>query len=55
MPGSSCTWLNHLVLGHPISLFPLNFNSDAILGSLVQAILFTWPNNCSHLRRLSFL
>jgi hypothetical protein len=20
------SWLNHLILGHPLSLFPLNFN-----------------------------
>lgn len=45
---SSNTWLNHIVLGHPINLFPLNFKSNTLLSILVLSILFTWLNHCSH-------
>jgi hypothetical protein len=36
---SSSTWQNHLVLGHPIGLFPLNCNSNALLSILVLCIV----------------
>jgi hypothetical protein len=45
---SSGTWLNHFVLGYPISLSPLKYNSDAILVTVVECSLFTWPDHCSH-------
>jgi hypothetical protein len=37
---SLSTWLNHLFLGHTIVLFPLNFNSNALLATLVLAFRF---------------
>jgi hypothetical protein len=45
---SCSTWLNHFVVDHPMGLFLLNFNSNALLGILVQSILFKYPNHCSH-------
>jgi hypothetical protein len=35
---SSTTWLNHLVLDQPVGLFPLNFNSNALLSILVLSM-----------------
>jgi len=35
---SDSTWLKHLVLSHPTGFFPLNFNSDFPLSSLVVSI-----------------
>lgn len=37
---SSGTCVHHLVLGHLISLFPLNFNSDVFLCTLILSFLF---------------
>jgi hypothetical protein len=37
-----------LVVDHPMGLFLLNFNSNALLGIVVQSILFKYPNHCSH-------
>jgi hypothetical protein len=38
---SSSISLNHLVLDHSIDLFPLNFNTNALLSILVVSSLFT--------------
>jgi hypothetical protein len=44
---SSSTWQNHLILGHPMILFPFNFNSNALLSILVLSTHCTcW--NCCH-------
>jgi hypothetical protein len=46
---SSSTWLNHLVLGCPIFLMPLNFNYIFLLGIFGLSIPFTWANHCNNL------
>jgi hypothetical protein len=43
---SSSAWLNHLVLGHPTSLFTLYFNFIALLSILVLVIFFYMPGYC---------
>lgn len=48
---SSCflflySFLKHLVLGHPVGLFPLNFNS--LHNILVLSILSTLANHCHY-------
>jgi hypothetical protein len=45
---SSSTWLNHLVLGRPMSFFPSDYNFNAFLDILVLSILFTYPKHCSN-------
>jgi hypothetical protein len=42
------TWVNHLVLDHPIRLFPWTFNCNTLLPVLVLSVLFRWPNHCTH-------
>jgi hypothetical protein len=44
---ASKTYVNHLVLGHPISLFALNLNYNALRGILVVSIPFIWINHCN--------
>jgi hypothetical protein len=36
--------MNHLILGHLMCLFRLNFNSNAHLGILNPSVFCTWPN-----------
>jgi hypothetical protein len=51
---SSTTWLNHLVLGHPLGLLPLKFNSNTFLSILVLSIPFRSLNqsNCFSFKSL---
>jgi hypothetical protein len=39
--------LNHIVLGHPIVLFPLNFNPNALLGIFIISIVFALQKHCT--------
>lgn len=43
---SSSTWINHLVLCHPIDLFPLDFISNALYGIITLSVTFMYTNNC---------
>jgi hypothetical protein len=45
---SFSTWLNHLVLCHPLGLFHLNsyLNTPPLI---LLTIPFMWPNQCNHL------
>jgi hypothetical protein len=45
---ASSTYLNHHVLGHPISLFALNLSYNALSGILVVSIPFVWINDCNY-------
>lgn len=45
---SSSIRLNHLFLGHPTHIFPLNFKSNALLCILVLPILSMWLNHCNN-------
>jgi hypothetical protein len=45
---SSNIGLHHPAMDHRTGLFPLNFNSHALLSIPILPILFTWPNHCDH-------